>query len=104
MRTPITVLKGYGQLLESDPDIAGNAFHANLVSGIVSGANRLYEIVNTMLLMIKIDSSGLEIKPFPFSLTRLLRKVCASLAEDVRNRQQTLELDASLDKLPTITG
>jgi signal transduction histidine kinase len=104
LRTPITVLKGYSQLLQSDRVITANEYHANLVTGIVSGANRLHDIVNTMLLMIKIDNHSLEIHSEPLLINRLLRQITGELDYDLANRRLTLTLDEQIDDLPAIEG
>jgi signal transduction histidine kinase len=104
LRTPITVLKGYGQLLETDGMIQGSQYHQGLVAGMVAGAERLHQIVNTMLMMIKIDSRSLEIHVEPLDLRHLLRQAAKDLGEDLRVRQQTLHLDESLDNLPPLSG
>lgn len=108
LRTPITVIKAYSQLLQKkDTDRSeGGASHAdeNLVAGIVSGINRLHDIVNTMLWMVKIDSHALEIFPEPLEMMALVGDIVKGLGEDIASRRQQVIVDDSLLMLPSIIG
>ena len=104
LRTPLTVMKGYAQLLQLDSTLRENPQHANLIRGIVTGSDRLYEIVNTMLTMVKIDSRELEIFPEPFDLNEALVTLAIDLAADVAERKQTLLIDPSVEQLPSIAA
>lgn len=101
LRTPITVIKAYSQLLqnkEMDNEDTG------LIKGIISGANRLHDIVNTMLWMVKIDSHALEIFPEPLDLMELISDILKGLSDDISRRKQQIVLDESLVSLPSIMG
>lgn len=102
LRTPITVMKAYSQMLQKQGD--GENGNSNLVAGIVSGVNRLHEIVTTMLWMVKIDSKALEIFPEPLDMVELIGQIVKGLAEDVAVRKQRVIVDDSLVSLPSITG
>jgi signal transduction histidine kinase len=104
LRTPITVLKGYGQILQQDPLLSGHAYQTGLVDGMVSGAERLYDIVMTMLMMVKIDSKEFQLYPEPFDLHTILDAVLRNLAPDIADRRQTAVLDDSIRVLPRIEG
>ena len=104
LRTPLTALKGYSQILHLDPAISGDEQRASLLQGIVGGANRLLEIVNTMLLMAKIDSQALEIYPEPLSLHAVVIQIAGALQAVLAERQQTLTIDPQMQTLPSIEG
>ncbi|MEZ4646923.1 MAG: tetratricopeptide repeat protein [Chloroflexota bacterium] len=103
LRTPITVLKGYAQLLLKDELITDSPHHSRLVSSMVTGANRLHKIVNTMLLLVKIDNR--ELRPFlePVIISDVLRKVVTELSSDLELRRLTLSLQ-NLDVLPEVAA
>jgi len=61
LRTPVTVLKGYANLLSSYPDIKGNAALGEVLEGINKGADRMHEVVNMMLDVTRIDAETLKI-------------------------------------------
>lgn len=102
LRTPITVVKGYSQLLQKSPEIASDERHARLINGIAAGVDRLQSIVNTMLLMVKIDSQTLKIYPEPLVLYEIVGEVVVGLSLDLAERQQTIALDDSLQSLPLV--
>jgi signal transduction histidine kinase len=108
LRTPLTSLRGSSQILLNDPDIKENPVHQELVSTIYSSAIRLNEIVDSMLDMIKIDSSELQLYPKPLSVPALIQTVCSRFVKSVAERNLTLtvenmqglpEIEADLDAL-----
>ena len=105
LRTPITIIKAYSQLLQSEVkenDAVSNM--AQIVSGIASGAVRMHEIVDTMLVMVKIDSRELQIFPEPLNLKKLVTEILASLEADLQSRRLTIVVDQGLAELPEISG
>ena len=93
LRTPLTVLRGYSQMLLRNSAIQQNENHYDLVAGIHSGTTRLSEIVNNLLDMTKIDSRSLELYPEPLSVQALLEDVCQKLAENLAERDMTLQIE-----------
>lgn len=104
LRTPITVMKGYSQLLQKSPGLMEDERHGRLVNGIAAGVDRLQNIVNTMLLMVKIDSHSLKIYPEPLVLLEIIGEVMVGLTEDLAERQQAITLDDSLHTLPFVAA
>lgn len=104
LRTPITVIKGYGQLLQKMPDLMGDERFTRLMGGIVAGVDRLQGIVDTMLLMVKIDSGSLRIYPATLALFEVIGEVVVALAPDIAARQQTIVLDDALQELPLVNA
>lgn len=100
LRTPVTVLKGYGQILQKDPSIVENESQSHLVAGIVNGANRMHEVVNRMLLMVKIDSHQLKIYSEPIIAQVLLGEVVRLIKGDLDNRTLTFSIENGLMTLP----
>jgi signal transduction histidine kinase len=104
LRTPLTVLQGYAQILLADPGIRGDAYKNELANGMLRGLGRLAEIINTMLLMVKIDSQALDIQPEPINLAELLLSIFAGLMGAARQRNQTLSMDPGVKSLGAIQG
>lgn len=65
-----------------------------MIEGIHDGAIRLHEIVNSMLDMAKIDSNMLQLSFVPVSVAHLLKTTAESFADAIRDRRQTLEVEA----------
>ena len=101
LRTPLSLVKGYSEMLQTEEGIQDNELYMLQVNGIVSGAARMLEIVNTMLDMIKIDAQTLQISPEMMSITSLFRILRSELDPTLNERQQTLSI-TELEQLPHI--
>lgn len=104
LRTPLTLLKGYSQMLLIDKQIQSNAPLTNLASGINSGANRLQEIIDSMVDVARINSESLTITPAAIHLSQTLTILAGRMRETARERQVRLAIDPSISELPIIAG
>ena len=103
LRTPLTLVKGYTQVLESYPTIQKDPEVRTLLNGIMTGATRLYEIVNSMLDAAKIDSEVLWVHREPLWLADTVRYVVSEFETALRERHLTLTT-RGLERLPIIQG
>jgi signal transduction histidine kinase len=96
LRTPLTVLKGYVNMLSSFPAIKGDTALAEVLVGIIKGAERMHEVVNTMLDVTRIDSETLKIRPVPVPLKRIYNDLPSDVlkAAAERNIELVIEQDA----------
>jgi signal transduction histidine kinase/putative methionine-R-sulfoxide reductase with GAF domain len=101
LRTPITVLSGYCQMLLEDTEIHKNNLHKQIVQGIYTGTTRLNEIVSSLLDIAKIDSRALQLHTSPVLIGNLIDHVCSSLLSSMEERNQTLVVE-DLRGLPAI--
>jgi signal transduction histidine kinase len=101
LRTPLTVLLGYSQMLLQDRTVFEQPDLAQLVDGIYSGAERLHEIVNGMLDIVKIDSRALELSHQPLALWLLTRNVAGNFKNALRQRSITLTIE-DMSALPRV--
>lgn len=90
LRTPMTVLKGYANLLNSSPDIKSNAALGVVTEGIIKGTDRMHAVVNTMLDITRIDSEDLVLRAAPILLKQLVLEVVSGLNKAASER--TIEL------------
>lgn len=90
LRTPITVISGYSQMLLNDPTLKQNPSHQQVVDGIYQGSKRLHEIVNSMLDVARIDQQELKLHLEPLLLADLLESLRLQFEPIVRERLQTL--------------
>jgi signal transduction histidine kinase len=95
LRTPLTVLKGYVNMLHSFPAIKENPALDEVLGGIIKGADRMHEVVNTMLDVTRIDSETLKIRPALVPLKRVVNDIVHDLAKAAaeRNIELTIEQD-----------
>ncbi|MFM8319343.1 MAG: ATP-binding protein, partial [Chloroflexota bacterium] len=103
LRTPLTVINGTSQMLLDDPELQQNPYYRQLLTKLYNGAQRLHEIVDTMLDVAKIDSRALELEPQPVSISNLLLGVSSGLKKDLADRKLTLET-SGLEALPSINA
>ncbi len=92
LRTPLTLIRGYGQLLLTSDLVEGNKKYHQQVAGIMTGADRMHEIVNSMLDMARIDSRTLDLVVEPVSLPALLDGLKQELDEALVERNLSLVL------------
>ena len=101
LRTPLTVISGSAQILLAEPAFQENPYHQKLLSKIQSGITRLHEVLDSMLVMAKIEASDLQLDPQPFALQALFEGLSPDFRVAFNERQQTFEVK-SLQKLPVI--
>ncbi len=104
LRTPLTILSGYAQILQDAPELQARRELADIIKGITAGAQRMHEIVESMLDVAAIDMQELSILAQPLKLEPLLRKVCQRYATVFRERQQRLRFDQRIAELPLVHG
>ncbi len=103
LRTPITVIKGYAQVLSANPLIQQDAKVEEMMSGIISGADRLHQVVNSILDVTKIASGSLTVYAENTLLGHLIAQICEQYGPDLQQRQLTLTT-TNLDSLPPLNG
>ncbi len=101
LRTPLTIIKGYTQVLETIPALADNLQSRSLLEGIVTGAGRLQDIVNSMLDVTRIDSQTLSIRQERMALAEVIGRVQMEFAPALHERRLTLTV-SGLSDLPLI--
>ncbi len=101
LRTPMTIFSGYSQMLLEDKTVQQLRHLNQLAATISSSSDRMREIVNTMLDLVKIDTGIMEINPKPVAVHEVLESVQRQYRDAVKDRNLTLELD-DLRGLPRI--
>ncbi len=104
LRTPLTVMRGYASMLLADPTIHENDMLNEITQGIVSGSQRLHEIVNNMLDVQKMDMDTLQAASIPVSLPIILRGLTTDFQEAIQNRQLSIELNIDTNSSVFIEG
>ncbi len=99
LRTPLTLIHGYAQLLEAA--IHDKPEAAQLLGGVKIGVSRMHEIVNSMLVVTKIDSRVLEVCAQPTPIAPLIQSLRTEFELASQERRLTLTTDG-LDDLPPV--
>lgn len=93
LRTPITSISGYVELLQDDPAVTDE--HRDALNVIARNASRLEAIVQDLLTINKSDAGHLDLHVEPTTVEELLRPVAESYEEVCRARRIELEVDAA---------
>jgi signal transduction histidine kinase len=103
LRTPLTLVSGYAELLLSHELAESDPFFRQPVLGVMTGAQRLHELIDSMVDMLKIDSRSLQLMPQVISIEGTVAPIIETLSDALSSRH--LELTVSnLDILPDIEG
>jgi signal transduction histidine kinase len=86
LRTPLTVLKGYANVLRSFPGVKENASLGGVIDGIIKGTERMYEVVNMMLDVSRIDAETLTIASVPVLLKWVVNDLANELGKAAAGR------------------
>ncbi len=97
LRTPITVMKGYINVMKMDPAVRGNTMLVEVLEGISKGTERLHEIVNTMLDVTRVDSDKLRIAVVPVPLKSVVNDIVHRLEGEAGARKLTITVEHAPD-------
>ena len=103
LRTPLTVIRGYNQLLASMEPIKNDPEVKVMVSGMLIGVDRMYEMINLLLDVARIDADVLSLGQGIFGIAYSVKRVCTEAAEQIEQRNLTLLID-DFDELPKISA
>jgi signal transduction histidine kinase len=99
LRTPLTVIQGYAQLVKmKSPE---NEEFLRYTTGILDGASRMVEIINSMLDVSRIDTNQLEIIPKKILVELVIEKVRTVFQSAFEERNISFEV-TDLADLPLI--
>lgn len=93
LRTPLTVLMGYVSVLQSNPQVQGDAALAEVISGIEKGAERMHQIVNMMLDVTRIDADTVRIIPAPIPVKSMVNDAVTELVRSAEERNIKLTVE-----------
>ena len=104
LRTPLTQARGYSEILsEMSEDGSLTPDTAQQMSvGIIKAAQRLEEIVDTMLIISKIDTQALGLNPSETTVAMIVNAAVSSWATALEERKQILTVEG-VAELPPIT-
>ncbi|MCK6582220.1 MAG: GAF domain-containing sensor histidine kinase, partial [Anaerolineales bacterium] len=102
LRTPLTVVKGFIGMLLNDATILANPALSEAIQGVQRGTNRLHQIVNSMLDMVRLESQVITPHFESVSLGLILRLVHKDYVKDLAARNLTLNLDETINTIPPL--
>jgi signal transduction histidine kinase len=99
--TPLMHIDSYNHLLHDDPLVQNSADLLELSSGMQKGIGRMYEIVQTMLDIAKLDTRTLELQIGSVQILEPIKAVAEELKPALTARRLALEIK-NLRNLPAV--
>ncbi len=103
LRTPITIIRGYMDILMEPAQPYADPTTVAMLQGIASGVSRLHAIVQDMLDVTRIEAGTLDLQISPVRLAEVAERAVSQYRPISEQREQTLTLEP-LDHLPIIWG
>ena len=91
LRSPLTSIKGFVELLERSTSLADR--DREFVDVILKSTDRLVELVNDLLDVTKLDAGKMEFHPRLFDLAEQIREVAVLMGPRIAAKEQRLEID-----------
>lgn len=101
LRTPLTLIMGYSQMLEQD--LKSDPEMQNLAHSILEGAERMNDVVDSMLDVSRIDSNALTLRKINVEVEPIIRKVQKEFSDAFKERNIRFKFDG-LANLPPISA
>jgi signal transduction histidine kinase len=99
LRTPLTLIMGYSQMLELD--LKDHPEMQKLAYGILEGAERMTDVVDSMLDVSRIDSNALVLRKFSIQVSPIIHDVQKEFIPAFEERNIRFNSEG-LDDLPPI--
>ncbi len=91
LRTPLTIIMGYSQMLSQD--LKDNPDMQYLAQGILDGAERMTDVVDSMLDVSRIDNNALVLRKFDMQLEPIIAGVYKEFAPAFKERNIQFNTD-----------
>jgi signal transduction histidine kinase len=110
LKTPLTSLKAYTQLLVSKAKKAGDEFFINALEKSENQINKMSRLIHGFLDMSKIESGKLQLNSQPFDMDELVAEIMADkmlIAPDhvlSFKSEQTIQITADREKIAQVIG
>ena len=102
LRTPLTVIKGFLGILQMDEAVKKSSMLSDAIDGVRRGTDRLHQIVNSMLDVVRLDNQVIVPHVESVSLGLILRLIYKDYVEDLAARHLTMTLDDSIKTVPPL--
>jgi signal transduction histidine kinase len=103
LRTPLSGILGYGEILEEELTGRLTAEQHELLQRLLADGYRLRELINTMLDMSQITAGKLALEIQPLDLRLILQPACEQQLDVAATKPLSINLDVDPD-LPMVRG
>ncbi|MDQ6805735.1 MAG: hybrid sensor histidine kinase/response regulator, partial [Actinomycetota bacterium] len=90
LRSPLTSIKGFVELLERSPDLTGR--QREFVDIILRSTDRLVDLVNDLLDVARIEAGRVELNRRPIDVGEAVREVAELMGPRVADKRQRLDV------------
>ncbi len=97
LRTPMTSIIGYSEILRDEPDMP--AQFRDQLNQVVNNSKHVLTLMSDILDLSRIEAGRLPIKPEPFDIAEVIRDAVASQQTQAKAKDLILEIE-SLSGLP----
>jgi signal transduction histidine kinase len=101
LRTPLTLIMGYSQMLEQDTEKDPEL--KKLATGILEGAERMSDVVDSMLDVSRIDSDALFLRKTSMQIEPVIKKIQKGFESAFEERKLKFKTEG-LEKLPAFSA
>ena len=92
LKTPLTLIEGYADMLADESKPTGNSQESFLLSGITKGIARLREIVDDLVDASMIDNDLLSLSFQPVRLRKVIQRIREEIAVSLAERRLTFDM------------
>ncbi|SES87066.1 PAS domain S-box-containing protein [Methanococcoides vulcani] len=103
LKTPLTCIKGYGQILSDETLGSVNDQQKKTVDTIMRNSERLRRLVDSLLYISKVQAGTIEYVFEPVQIAEITDYVVADMLPQVKEKDLTIEKYVP-DSLPSING
>ncbi len=96
LRTPVTGIKGYTQLLARRLRRAGDTASAEMLGKLDRQIDRLTGLIDDLLDVARIEGGELPFRPAPFELNAFVREIVEEMQQTTERHTIAWELDESV--------
>ncbi len=103
LKTPMTTIKGYTDLLLSDNFGETNELQSQFLRTVRANVDRMTRLVSDLEDVSRIESGGLSLNSEAVSVQKLVKEVTQSIMTQIESKDQTLTLDIP-SNMPELWG
>ena len=92
LRTPITAIRGYTELLLASGERMNEAQRTNYLNNIIKRATQMEQIISDIVELTRLESNSNEFQFTDVSISELLDELCMMYESDLEHTKKTLSL------------
>lgn len=102
LRTPLTSIRWYAEMLESGDAGPLNKDQKGFLAQIYNGVLRLAETLNILLSLARIEGGRVKVEAIPVNIPTLTNEILKELIISIEEKQLTIDIKKGKRKIPDI--